>query len=57
MGAGKPELAAADAERAVAIWEATLGPNHPIYAQGLADLAHLNAGNNIVGRLRAKGVA
>jgi hypothetical protein len=43
MSARKPELAAEDAQRAVAIWETTLGPNHPVYAQGLADLAHLNA--------------
>jgi hypothetical protein len=42
MAAGKPVLAA-DAERAVAIWGATLGTNHPVYAQGPADLAHLNA--------------
>jgi tetratricopeptide (TPR) repeat protein len=40
---GKPQEAAQYVERALAIWEQTLGRNHPIYAQGLAHLAYVDA--------------
>jgi len=38
---GKPQEAARYVERALSIWEATLGRNHPVYAQGLAHLAYI----------------
>jgi tetratricopeptide (TPR) repeat protein len=41
MSMGNPREATAYLERAVAMWESTLGASHPVYAQGLGNLAYL----------------
>lgn len=43
MDQGRADDARPYAQRAVAIWAATLGVTHPTYAEGLAQLAHLDA--------------
>lgn len=41
LRANDPQAAARYLEEAVTIWEARLGPSHPIYAQGLSNLAYV----------------